>query len=395
MISVVVINGGNGGSTGNIIWGIREIGLSQGYSFSIFTPPGRSQLKDRQDNYFIGKVLTRRFNEKMNQLTGSLDGRNKKATYDLISAIDQINPGIVHLHNLHGNYINITILFRYLRKKSIPVVWTLHDCWSFTGQCSHYIVEACEKWKTGCYECSNIRKYPPAFVDNTYKMYRKKKKLFTSIGNMIIVTPSCWLKKQVEESYLKHYAVRVINNGIDLEIFKPQKSDFREKHGIVNKFIILCVSSVWNYAKGLDRIVKLSGKLHKNEVIVVVGECNTISNAKHIIKIGHTNSQSELADIYSAADVFFNPTREDTFPTVNLEALACGTPILSYGACGSAEAFDETCGTIVNDDTVIKKLEELRLNNYDMLACRERASLYDHWKKYKEYMDLYETMIKE
>ena len=182
--------------------------------------------------------------------------------------------------------------------------------------------------------------------------------------------------------------------AIDLKIFKPKKSDIREKYGILNKFIILCVSSVWNYAKGVDRIVRLAGLLRKDEVMVVVGESNTIPNEKQIIKIGHTNNQSELADIYSAADVFFNPTREDTFPTVNIEALACGTPVLSYGACGSAEAFDDTCGSIVNDDTILKKLEELHINNYSALACRERARLYDHRKKYQEYLDLYGEMAK-
>ena len=173
--------------------------------------------------------------------------------------MEKIKPDLVHCHNLHGWYLNLPLFFRYIKKHHIPVVWTLHDCWALTGQCPHFTISKCEKWKTGCHDCPYPHnEYPQTIVDRSKEMWNLKKKWFTGVENMTIVTPSQWLADLVKQSYLKEYPVQVINNGIDLTVFKPTESTFRAKYHLENKYIILGVSLGWNYKKGLDVFVELS-----------------------------------------------------------------------------------------------------------------------------------------
>mgnify|MGYP004526499615 CR=1 FL=1 len=277
-----------------------------------------------------------------------------KATKDFIKRVEEYNPDVIHLHNIHGYYINIEILFDYLKKANKKVVWTLHDCWAFTGHCAYFDYVGCNKWKEGCKECPQKKEYPNSLLmDSSEWSFNKKKDIFTGVTDLTIVTPSKWLAGLVKQSYLSEYKVEVINNGIDLDIFKPTKSDFRERYGLENKFIILGVASVWDRRKGLQYLVNLAEKIDDDYKVIIVGvsEKQKKSLPKNIIGITRTNNIRELVEIYSAADVFVNPTLEDNFPTTNLEAIACGTDIITFDTGGSSESAIYY-GYVTNDKSV-------------------------------------------
>jgi glycosyltransferase involved in cell wall biosynthesis len=267
---------------------------------------------------------------------------SKKATKKFLKIVEEINPDIIHLHNIHGYYLNIEVLFDFLKSFDKPVVWTLHDCWAFTGHCSYFTYAKCERWKTGCYSCPEKKSYPRSVIfDNSKSNYARKKKAFTGAKNMTLVTPSQWLAGLVKESFLGDYPVQVIPNGIDTEVFKPTPSDFKKRYGLDGKFLILGVANVWEKRKGFDYFLDLSKYLSDDEIIVLVGLSDErIKNLpNNIIGIKRTNSAKELAEIYTAADVFFNPTLEDNYPTVNLEAQACGTYVITFDSGGAKETI--------------------------------------------------------
>ena len=287
------------------------------------------------------------------------------------------------------------MLFDYLKKENIPVIWTLHDCWSFTGHCPHFMAIGCEKWKTGCYECDLYKSYPGCFLDDSRFQYRYKKKCFTGVPNLTIVTPSQWLADLVKQSYLKDYNTVVINNGIDLTKFQPRSSDFRAKYGLENKILILGVAFDWTPKKGLDDFKRLDEDLPEEYAIVLVGVSDTVAKTlpDRIISIACTQNQEELAEIYSAADIFVNPTWEDNFPTVNLEALACGTPVVTYKTGGSPESITESTGKVVpyKDYVALKNAIFNMKNSKKTLSknCCSYAKRYDLQLAYKKYCDLY------
>lgn len=328
-------------STGRICTDLAEVLISQGHECRIAYGREFVPEKYKDISYRIG----RNFGVKINALKARIfdnEGFNaKRATKKLIKEIEKYNPDVIHLHNLHGYYLNIEILFDYLKKADKPVVWTLHDCWAFTGHCTYFDFAGCKKWQSACHNCSQKKDYPSSKCkDRSKKNYFQKKAAFTGVRNLTIVTPSKWLKEKVEQSFLKEYKVEVIHNGIDLDVFKPTPSDFRIRYGIEDKKIILGVASVWNRRKGLQDFIELSKILDDEYKIVLVGltEEQKRSLPENIIGITRTNNVKELAEIYTAADVFFNPTYEDNYPTVNLEAQACGTPVVTYNTGGSVES---------------------------------------------------------
>ncbi|MEE0914253.1 MAG: glycosyltransferase [Ruminococcus sp.] len=318
---------------------------------------------------------------------------SKKATKAFLNQIDDYDPDIIHLHNIHGYYINIQLLFSYLKKSDKPIVWTFHDCWPFTGHCAYFDYIGCNKWKNeGCYQCPQKNKYPKSsFFDNSKNNFLIKRELFTDIKNLTIVTPSKWLAKLVEESFLSNYPVKIINNGIDLDIFKYKQNNFRERFNLLNKKIILGVASAWGKRKGLYDFFDLARMISDDFVIVLVGlEENQIkkyTNFNNIICIPKTNNTAELAEIYSSADVFINPTYEDNYPTVNLEAQACGTPVITYETGGSIES--------VPDSNIVKKGDINGLFNLiksSDLQVMDRM-LFDSNGRYAEYIQLYYSLL--
>ena len=335
----------------------------------------------------------------ISRITGKMGYRNKYQTNKAIEWIKIKKPDIIHLHNIHGDWINVKLLFEYIKKAKIPVVWTLHDCWAFTGRCSHFELCGCEKWKTQCYNCTNKRVYPITyFIDKSESMYRDKKEWFSGIEKMIIVTPSLWLSKYVKESFLGDYQIEVINNGIDTSVFYPQKKKSRYYMDFDDKKIILGVASCWSKTKGFDDFIKLDSMIDHNKYqIVMVGlnERQREMLPKTILGISRTNNQQELAELYSGADVFINPTYQDNYPTTNLEAISCGTPVITYNTGGSPECISEDTGLVIPKGNVemimqsIKKAELLKNN----MGLRSQNN-FDKAISFAQYINLYNEMMR-
>ena len=399
---VVQINGGAKGSTGKIMMGIADIARTQGHEVMCASPITTTNRDAGEDcgYYRIGTFNSRRVNVALARITGFNGCFAWFETYKLLKKIDEFKPDIIHLHNLHDSYINLPMLFSYIKKHNVPTVWTLHDCWAFTGQCPHFTMVKCDKWKAGCYGCPE---YPASLYDNTKKMWQLKKKWFSGVKNMTIVTPSEWLAGLARESYLKQYPIEVINNGIDLNVFKPTHSNFRKQYGIPgDKYIVLGVSFAWGYRKGLDCFVEMAEKLGEQYQIVLVGTDDEIDkNLPHnIISIHRTQNQKELAEIYSAADVFVMPTREENYPTVNMEAIACGTPVVTFDTGGSPEMLDDKTGIVVeaNDIEATKKAikdicEKKRCNDEEYIVAYSKN--FDMKKRFAEYIELYANVLEE
>lgn len=332
---------------------------------------------------------------------------SRNATKKLIKTIKEINPDIIHLHHLHGYFINIEILFNFLKESNIPVVWTFHDCWSFTGHCAYFDFVGCDKWKTHCYDCEQKREYPKSlFFDRSRQNYIDKKRIFNSVENLTLVPVSNWLSNKVKDSFLKDYPCKVIQNGIGLDVFYPKdsKESIKQKYGVKDKFIILGVASTWEKRKGLDEFVKLANFIDNNiYTIVLIGlsEKQIKSLPKNIIGIQRTENVGQLADLYSASDVFLNPTFEDTFPTTNLESLACGTPIITYRTGGSVESVSPDTGLVVEKgdvDGLINAINTIRINGKEFYGdnCRKSAiENFDKRIKFNEYFDLYTEILKK
>lgn len=324
---------------------------------------------------------------------------NGSETKRLIRDLKEFNPDIIHLHNLHGYYIHAGVLFDYLKESGKPVIWTLHDCWSFTGHCAHYESIGCEKWKTECRNCPGLHKYPVTFNgSHVSEHFQKKNRLFNSLGDRLtIVTPSQWLKEQVSQSFLKDNRAVVISNGIDTKIFTPVESDYRKKHHLDNKYIILAVASIWDDTKGLKDLQQMSKQLHENEKLIVIGVRNEQMKGfdqEHTICMNRTEHVHELVDLYSTADLFLNLTIEDTYPTVNLEALACGCPIMTYRTGGSTEMVQETTGIVIDKQNLSLVIHKIHMYSkqgspFSKKDCITAARKHTVANMQQEYLNLY------
>ena len=401
-MTTVSINSVNFGSTGKIMLGVANVARAYGYDCITFSASGRSMRKNIPEHRFIGTRLGRNLNLQFSTKSGFYSMGSPMDTERFLHTVDSLRPDILHLHNLHGSYINLPLLFGYIKKKRVPVVWTLHDCWAFTGRCPYFDIVACERWKTGCHDCPyGKHSYPASYVDRSAQMWRLKKKWFTGVENMTIVTPSQWLADLVKQSYLKDYPVKVIHNGIDLSVFCPTPGDFRQRHGIAqDQKLLLGVADGWGERKGLDVFLELAHRLDQRYQIVLVGTSDDLDKTlpSNILSIHRTQNQRELAEIYTAADLFVNPTREEVLGLVNIEALACGTPVITFDSGGSPECIDETCGLVVpcNDidalEAAIRRACEEQL--FTSTACIKRAEHFDQNERFREYVELYESLMK-
>ena len=338
------------GSTGNMIAGLisrlRQNDDEGLVAFGVGTArkvlPEESFKFNNKAGYYLHNAMSR--------LTDHTGLYSCLQTRKLLRKIEAFDPDVIHLHNLHGYYVNYEMLFRYLKEKKKPVIWTLHDCWAMTGHCTHFVGAECEQWKTSCKTCPLLREYPICYTrGDVAGNYTRKKNAFTSLDNMMIVTPSRWLGELAEQSFLGKYPVTVIPNGVDTEIFQPWKNEIRKQYGLEEKKIVLGVANVWNQKKGLQDFCKLAAYLPENYQIILVGlqEQQIQQLPGNIIGISRTENAVELAAYYCVADVFVNPTYEDTLPTVNLEAQFCGTAVVSYDVCGCPETVQPGCGELV------------------------------------------------
>ena len=322
-------------------------------------------------------------------------------TRRVMKKVRDLKPDIIQLHCVHGYYINYEILFDFLREMDVPVVWTFHDCWAFTGHCAHFDFAGCDKWQTGCHGCELLKDYPKSlFFDNSKDNWLRKRKSFTSLDKLQIVAVSNWLGKLAGQSFMQKYPIEVIHNGINLSVFKPVDNEIREQYCISeDDILVLGVATAWGKDKGLDDFIRLSKEPGIKVVLVGVSEDVKKTLPENIVAVYRTESQQKLAEFYSAADVLVNPTYNDSFPTVNLEALACGTPVLTYRTGGSPEAIDAEIGAVVEQGDYDELLDKVRMfaqTSYKIhhsVACRERAEkCFDMHRQFDEYRKLYEQL---
>ena len=291
----------------------------------------------------IGKSLNYKLHGLRCRLLDDHGFGSRNATKQFLSWVKEYDPDVIWLHNIHGYYIHIGLLFDYLRTCGKKIIWTLHDCWSFTGHCAYFDFAGCDKWKTGCHNCPQKSAYPASMgLDGSRSNYAKKKALFTGIPNLRLTVPSYWLEKRVKSSFLKDYPVEVVYNTINREVFKPTPGDFRKKHHLEGKIILLGVASVWDARKGLSDFVELSGMLDDKYKIVLIGLSpeQIFALPEDILGLPRTNSMEELVAAYSEADIFLNPSVEETFGMTAMEARCCGTEAIVYQ--------DTACEEIVN-----------------------------------------------
>lgn len=391
-MKIVQVNTVNYGSTGRIMRGISEVVAREHESYFSCENHKRCQKISADNQLMLGTQWELYSHIFLGKLTGFNGCFSHRGTFRFLKKLDKINPDVLHLHNLHNCYINLPMLFRWIKKRKIKVIWMLHDCWAFTGQCPYFDMANCDKWKTECYDCPQYREYPQSYVDRTKTMYRLKKKWFTGVKDLTIVTPSNWLANLVRESFLKEYPIKVIHNGIDLDVFHPIESDIRKRFGIENKTVLLGCASPWSERKGLDVFIELAARLDETYQIILVGLSKEQLEAlpSNIIGIEKTSNVEELAKYYSMANIFVNPTREDNFPTVNLEALACGTPVITFDTGGSPESIDETCGYVVPCDDVDALEQAIKQKRFSAEDCLKRSRKFDKHEKFLEYIALYE-----
>ena len=394
-----MIHGGVFGSTGKIMLSIADALRRQGHTVMCCAPiTSTNHQQDTNQPYFrIGSYFGRRADALLDRLFGTQGAFAWFATLRCIRELKRFSPDVIHLHTLHGSYINLRLLFDYINSYDVKIVWTLHDCWAITGHCTHFDAIGCNRWESGCFQCPLIHEYPSSYLDRSRKQYEIKKSRFTSIRGLTIVTPSHWLADIVRRSYLKEYDIRVIRNGIDLSVFKPTKTDFRKQHLISeNQYMLLGVAYEWGEKKGLDVFIELSRRLDSLCYrIVLVGTNDAVDRLlpPEILSVHRTQNQCEMAAIYTAADVFINPTREETLGMVNLEALACGTPVITFRTGGSPECIDETCGLAVERNDIDALTEGIcRIcaeKPFTSEQCTDHAALWDQAERIDEYIHEY------
>ena len=392
----------NFGSTGRIAEEIGQLAITLGWESYIAY--GRNDRASQSKKIRIGTEWDLKIHGLKTRLFDRHGFGSTKATKKLIIEIEKLKPEIIHLHNIHGYYINIELLFNYLSQTTIPIVWTFHDCWPITGHCVYFDFVGCKKWKEHCDKCPQKNTYPSSvFRDNSFYNYDIKKKLFNSVSSLTLVPVSDWLADIIKESFFRKYPVEVIHNGVDTSIFRSSNVDkVKNKYDLANKFVILGVASVWDSRKGLNDFLELNTRLMSNEVIILIGL--TLKQKKslpnNIIGIERTENISELVEFYSTADVFVNPTWEDNFPTTNIEALACGTPVITYNTGGSPEAISKETGFSITKGSLNElreKLDTIKMNgkSHYKEACRKRAmDNFNKNERYQEYIDLYQSLVK-
>ncbi len=390
-MKIVQINATCGsGSTGKICVEVSKLLVQNNIENYILYVSGRSDyplgIKCAGDQYIRVQSLKA-------YALGNWGFQSRKATKRIIAELERIRPDMVHLHNLHGHGCHLGMLFSYLKQKKIKTFWTFHDCWAFTGYCTHFTLAQCDRWKTECRQCPQKKRYS-WLLDRSHELQEQKKNLLSGL-DLTVITPSRWLAGLVKQSFFMDCPIQIIHNGIDLAVFAPTENNFREEHSLQGKHIVLGVSFGWSVKKGLDVFIALSKCLGSDYQIVLVGtnERTDAELPENILSIHRTQNQKELAEIYTAADVFVNPTREDNYPTVNMEAIACGTPVVTFRTGGSPESVDETCGAVVDCDNLdalrseIVKACEMKAHTKE--ACLEKARGFAAEISFQKYIQLY------
>lgn len=381
----------NVGSHGKIA---EQIGrLAQDRGWESYIAYSRYEKESHNNLIRIGSDLDIRIHGLQSRLFDNHGLASLRATRNLIEKIKIINPYIIHLHNIHGYFLNFPILFKFLKEWGGPVVWTLHDCWPFTGHCAFFMANGCEKWKTGCHNCEALKSYPASWIlDGSKRNYRMKEKYFTSLGDRLsLVSVSNYVKDYLEESIFRNTKMQVIHNGIDINTFKP--SSKKDK-------IVLGVANKWEDRKGLPDFFKLRNVLPSSYQIILIGlsdkQIKDLPNG--IIGLKRTNGQKELSKMYSSAIALVNPTYEDNYPTVNLESIACGTPVITYKTGGSPESITSDTGIVLEKGDIqgiVEGIYKAETGAFPVEACRRHAEKsFDQRHCFQSYFDLYTSLMR-
>lgn len=383
-------------STGRVCTDLAVMLETQGHDVKIAY--GRGNVPERFQKYAvrIGSELDIKCHGVKARLADASGFGSILATKRFLNWVEDYDPDIIHLHNLHGYYINVELLFQYLRHCGKPILWSFYDCWSFTGHCAHFDYNKCDKWQTECNRCAHLSEYPRSYLDKTAVNFQRKRQLFTGVPNLQLIVPSAWMRSMVEKSYMKDYPCHVLPNGIDLSQFSPRESNIRTQMEIGDRHLVVGVSSVWHKMKGLDHINRLAQALPKEQYSILLVGGNDKGNwiDPSILRISHTDSIAQLCEVYTAADVFINPTLQETQGLTTLEAFACGTPAVVFNSGGAAECVDDSCGIVVTKDdfTALKDavLLACEQKSFAAEACFSKAKVYDKNARYQSFLQLYD-----
>lgn len=405
-------------STGRIMKEIGELAMANGWESYVAYSKGRDGLPGSTSIPVpVGNKASVAWHGLQTRILDRHGLGSVLATKRFIEDIRRIGPDIIHIHNIHGYFLNYRILFDFLSHSGIQVIWTVHDCWLYTGHCYHYMYAGCDRWKTGCGHCPQRGKFPRSlFADRSARNFRDKRDAFCSMpeDRLTIVPVSDWMRSEMSESFLKGYRFQVIHNGIDTDVFSPQpalESEVRRCYGLGDSHVILGIASIWSEEKGLNDFVEMAARLDSDEVIVLVGmdwkQLDDVLSrygrtvlGDRMVAVKRTADVHQLAGLYSTADVLVNPTWQDNYPTVNLEAISCGTPVVTYRTGGSIEAVAGDTGFVVEQGDIeglvdaVRRVETLGKAHF-MDACRSRAvKEFRKEDRYAEYIELYERLTK-
>lgn len=378
-------------STGVIMKDIHELLQSQNQKSYVVAPEFAIVPKD---SYKIGNFVDYKFHALMTRITGMQAYFSRFSTKKLIKYMQRIKPDIVHLHNLHGNYIHFNMLMNFLHDNDISLVITMHDCWYFTGKCFHYIEDGCFKWQNECYKCVRKRKdVPNWFFDHVTKVHHDKKKYITQLKDVTVVGPSQWICNEAKKSFLSSTNIKCIYNGVDTNIFKRGSQFFRKNNHLEDRFIIMGMANKWLEEKNRGLVQKIINSLQPEDLIVLIGaeEKDLTFETDRVMTIPYIDDRRKLADLYDSADVFVNLTLADTFPTVNMEAICCGTPVITHDVGGCSETIDENTGILVSigdTEKLINAIQTIRNGSYEKCA-QIGFQKFSKNRNYEKYLELY------
>lgn len=389
------------GSTGIIVEDLHKLSLENGIESYVSYSTTNKNPAEIKNGYVIGGILGKKTHAVLSRIGGKQAYFSSFSTKKLIKYIEKVNPDIIQFHNLHSNYVNLNMLLEYLATTNIKVILTMHDCWFYTGGCFHYIANGCYKWLESCGNCPKKLQDTPAYLkDNSAQILEDRKKYFGKIKNLYVVGVSQWIASEAKKTFFKEENVLTINNGIDTEFFVPTPSDFRKKHGLEDKFLILAPANKWLKPINKETFDTVSRNLPSDSVIVMLGctESQKRDLPSNVLALDYIRDRDELRKVYSACDVFANCTREDTLPTINLEIQSCGTPVVTYRNTGAQETVDNKCGFSVENGNEKEFLEAI-LNikakgkeHFSTDCVKWIKENFDRDEKYMKYISFYKNL---
>lgn len=391
-------------STGKIMRALGELAMTAGWESYIAYSRARDGVPEHTSELVpVGNWIDLAGHWLATRLFDAHGLASRRSTRELIKRIEAIDPDIVHIHNLHGYFLNYPLLCDFLARRGKPVIWTVHDCWLFTGHCYHYASTACSRWQTGCHDCPQKTAFPKSWLfDRSQQNWRDKRQALTALPDLTLVVVSEWMRGEISRSFLRELPCRVIHNGIDLNTFQPrEEADVQGRYGITARHFALAVAAIWIPEKGFDDLLAFASRLHSDEQLVVVGQMTPRQRKRlpaNVIPVSRTSDARALAELYTAATAVINPTWQDNYPTVNLEATACGTPVITYRTGGSVESVPAGTGFVVEQgDTAAMADRFHQIREQNAASFREACTQFarEHFAKedrFRDYIDLYESL---